>query len=124
MLQPTLSVWSKRRRTPSSTAQSRFAPTDPTWRDLREILAASKRGTAFTGNLLAFARQLPSKRERVSLHELVEEVVQREVVRRCHEATVIADRTSRLGIAGIGRESPGVAGNHRESPGISGKGRE
>lgn len=46
----------------------------------------------------------------VDIGEFVELVVQREVVRRVHDATVIADRTARLGINGIGRESPGTTG--------------
>lgn len=41
---------------------------------------------------------------------LVEQVVGNEVVRRVHEASVIAERTGRLGITGIGRELPGVTG--------------
>jgi hypothetical protein len=50
----------------------------------------------------------------VDIGEFVESVVQREVVRRCHEASVIAERTARLGIPGIGRESPGISGSGRE----------
>lgn len=40
----------------------------------------------------------------VDIAEFVEMVVQREVVRRVHEASLIAERTARLGITGIGRE--------------------
>lgn len=43
--------------------------------------------------------------------EFVEGVVIREVLRRVHEATVIAERTARLGITGKNREEPGSAGN-------------
>jgi hypothetical protein len=46
----------------------------------------------------------------VDIGEFVELVVQREVIRRVHEASVIAERTSRLGINGNLRESPGAAG--------------
>ena len=46
----------------------------------------------------------------VDIGEFVELIVQREVIRRVHEASVIADRTSRLGITGINRESQGVTG--------------
>ena len=44
----------------------------------------------------------------VDIGEFVEVIVQREVVRRCHEASVIAAATARLGIVGIGRESQGM----------------
>ena len=50
----------------------------------------------------------------VDIGEFVELVVQREVVRRCHEASLIAERTGRLGISGIGRETAGIAGKGRE----------
>jgi predicted HicB family RNase H-like nuclease len=46
----------------------------------------------------------------VDIGEFVEMVINREVLRRVHEASVIAERTSRLGITGIGRESPGMSG--------------
>lgn len=46
----------------------------------------------------------------VDIGEFVEMVVQREVIKRVHDATVIADRTSRLGISGNSRESQGVTG--------------
>lgn len=46
----------------------------------------------------------------VDIGEFVEMVVQREVLKRVHEASVIADRTSRLGISGQGREFPGGMG--------------
>lgn len=41
---------------------------------------------------------------------LVEQVVVGEVRRRVHEASVIAERTARLGISGSGRDLPGVTG--------------
>jgi len=50
----------------------------------------------------------------VDIGEYVEQIVAREVVRRVHDATVIAQRTARLGIAGSVRESQGIAGNGRE----------
>ncbi len=46
----------------------------------------------------------------VDIGELCESIVQREVVRRVHEATVISERTARLGITGRSGEYPGVAG--------------
>jgi hypothetical protein len=46
----------------------------------------------------------------VDIGEFVELVVQREVLKRVHDATVIAERTARLGINGNSRESPGAAG--------------
>lgn len=46
----------------------------------------------------------------VDIGEFCELIVQREVVRRVHEATVISERTSRLGITGRSGEYPGVAG--------------
>ena len=46
----------------------------------------------------------------VDIGEFVEQVVQREVVRRVHEASLIHERTVRLGIAGSGRESQRAAG--------------
>lgn len=42
----------------------------------------------------------------VDIGEFVELIIQREVVRRVHEASVIAEKTSRLGITGSLRESP------------------
>lgn len=44
----------------------------------------------------------------VDIGEFVEMVVQREVVRRVHEAHRIHAQTERLGITGIGRESRGT----------------
>lgn len=41
---------------------------------------------------------------------LVEQVVVGEVRRRVHEASVIAERTARLGFSGSGRDLPGVTG--------------
>lgn len=46
----------------------------------------------------------------VDIGEFCEMLVQREVVRRVHEASVIHERTARLGITGIGRESSGASG--------------
>lgn len=46
----------------------------------------------------------------VDIGEFVEAIVEREVVKRVHEASVIAERTARLGITGNNRESQGVAG--------------
>ena len=46
----------------------------------------------------------------VDMGEFVELIVQREVVRRVHEANVLAERTARLGLNGIGRDSQGVTG--------------
>ena len=46
----------------------------------------------------------------VDIGEFCELIVQREVVRRVHEASVIAEKTSRLGITGISRESQGGLG--------------
>lgn len=46
----------------------------------------------------------------VDIGEFVELIVQREVVRRVHEASVIAEKTSRLGITGNFRDSQGGAG--------------
>lgn len=46
----------------------------------------------------------------VDIGEFVELIVQREVVRRVHEASVIAEKTSRLGITGSLRESQGGHG--------------
>ena len=60
----------------------------------------------------------------VDIGEFVELVVQREVVRRCMEASLISERTARLGITGIARESQGIPGSGRESQGIAGRGRE
>jgi hypothetical protein len=50
----------------------------------------------------------------VDIGEFVEVVVQREVLRRVHEASVISERAARLGITGNGRESPGMPGSGRE----------
>lgn len=60
----------------------------------------------------------------MDIGEFVERELCRVVRDRVHAASVIADRTARLGITGSGRESAGVAGNRRESPGRSGSGRE
>lgn len=46
----------------------------------------------------------------VDIGEFVELVVQREIVRRVHDASVIAERTARLGISGNSRELPGTTG--------------
>lgn len=50
----------------------------------------------------------------VDIGEFVEMIVQREVLRRVHDATVIAERCARLGITGNGRESAGTSGRGRE----------
>jgi hypothetical protein len=44
----------------------------------------------------------------VDIGEFVEMVVVREVLRRLHEASLIHERTARLGIAGNGREPQGM----------------
>ncbi len=49
----------------------------------------------------------------VDIGEFCELIVQREIVRRVHEATVISERTARLGINGISRESQGNDGRGR-----------
>ena len=46
----------------------------------------------------------------VDIGEFCELIVQREVVRRVHEASVISERTARLGITGQSRESQGGLG--------------
>jgi hypothetical protein len=50
----------------------------------------------------------------LDIGEFIERVVVREVRQRVHDASVIADRTARLGIAGSGRESAGTSGRNRE----------
>lgn len=47
--------------------------------------------------------------------EIVEEVMCEWINRRVSDATVLADRLSRLGTSGNRRETPGVAGSGRES---------
>lgn len=49
----------------------------------------------------------------VDIGEFVEAIVQREVMRRVHEASVISERAARLGITGSGRESQGTSGSGR-----------
>lgn len=44
----------------------------------------------------------------VDIGEFVEMVIEREVVRRVHDAHRIQERTARLGITGIARESRGT----------------
>lgn len=56
------------------------------------------------------ARTVLAECAQVDIGEFVELVVQREVIRRVHEASVIADKTSRLGITGNLRETQGVTG--------------
>lgn len=46
----------------------------------------------------------------VDIGEFCEQIVQQEVMRRVHEATLISQRTERLGITGIRRESVGKVG--------------
>ena len=43
----------------------------------------------------------------VEIGEWLEMIVQREVVRRVHETTVLHERMARLGILGVGRELAG-----------------
>jgi hypothetical protein len=50
----------------------------------------------------------------VDLGEFIEMELVRVIQKRCHAASVIAERTARLGITGNGRESPGTSGNRRE----------
>jgi hypothetical protein len=50
----------------------------------------------------------------VDIGEFVETLVVREVAKRVHEASVIHERTARLGIAGNVREFPGAPGKHQE----------
>lgn len=49
----------------------------------------------------------------VDIGEFVEQVVHREIMRRCHEASVIHDKTARLGITGSLGEKPGISGSSR-----------
>lgn len=63
---------------------------DPKWHELMRAVADS---------------------EGVSDGEWVEALVVRELARRVHAATVIADAARRAGIVGNGRESSGFAGN-------------
>lgn len=44
----------------------------------------------------------------VDIGEFVEMVIQRKVVRRVHEANVVAQRLGRLGISGQSGEKPGI----------------
>jgi hypothetical protein len=48
--------------------------------------------------------------EGCDLGEFIERELVRVITKRVHAATVIAERTTRLGISGNGRELPGVAG--------------
>lgn len=52
------------------------------------------------------------------MNEIAEQLIHDYVIRRVHEANVIADRARRLGIAGSARES---AGSGRESSGKIGE---
>lgn len=47
------------------------------------------------------------------LGEFIEREIVRVVLKRCHAASLIAERTARLGITGSGRESSGTAGSGR-----------
>jgi hypothetical protein len=49
--------------------------------------------------------------DQLDIGEFVERVLVRVIRERCHAATVIAERTARLGISGSSRESPGMPGN-------------
>lgn len=44
------------------------------------------------------------------LGEFIERELVRVIVKRCHAASVIAERTARLGISGNSRESQGTGG--------------
>lgn len=44
------------------------------------------------------------------LGEFIERELVRVIVKRCHAASVIAERTASLGITGNAREKPGVGG--------------
>lgn len=55
--------------------------------------------------------------EAMSDGEWIEALIVRELRRRVHAATVIADAARRVGISGNGRESPGMAGNHGDRAG-------
>jgi hypothetical protein len=57
----------------------------------------------------------------VDIGEFVEMLVEREVVRRVHKASLIHERTARLGIIGSGREPAGTGGSGREFQGTVGK---
>lgn len=46
----------------------------------------------------------------LDIGEFCEAIVQNEVVRRVHAATIVAERTARLGITGSNRELPGTSG--------------
>ncbi len=57
------------------------------------------------------ALRVLSEVAQVDIGEFVELIVCRELVRRVHEANVVASKTARLGIAGNHGESTGIAGN-------------
>jgi hypothetical protein len=48
--------------------------------------------------------------DQCDIGEWCEMVVQRELLRRAHAATVIADAAARAGVSGSGRDSAGVQG--------------
>jgi len=50
----------------------------------------------------------------VDLGEFIELELVRVIQKRCHAASVIANRTAGLGITGNSRESQGTPGNRRE----------
>lgn len=70
-------------------------------KDVRFKLAADVHG----------ALTVLSECAQVDIGEFVEMIIQREVMRRVHEASVIAERAARLGITGSVRESAGIAGS-------------
>lgn len=51
--------------------------------------------------------------DRLDHGEWIEALIEREVRRRVHEATVIAQGCARLGMSGNSRELPGTAGNSK-----------
>ncbi len=59
----------------ASRAQAELPRHDPLNEDLEYILSAARRGAAFTRNLLGFTARRPQRRERVSMHRLLKEVV-------------------------------------------------
>jgi signal transduction histidine kinase/ActR/RegA family two-component response regulator len=59
----------------ASRAKSEARVEEPIHEDLEYILSAARRGAAFTRNLLGFTARRPQRRERVSIHRLLKEVV-------------------------------------------------
>ena len=50
----------------------------------------------------------------VDIGEFCEQIVQQEIERQVHVATVVANRTACLGINGNRRDSPGTSGKDRD----------